>query len=64
MRGRFHVLGFMATLKAAREFGLDADAANAIALRFDPRHASFDHLVDELTAALVRRGAVDVPGCA
>jgi hypothetical protein len=63
MQPRFHVMRFMATLKAAREFGLDARSANAIALRFDPRERSFDHLVDDLTVALVEQGAVDVPGC-
>jgi hypothetical protein len=61
MRPRFHVLRFMRTLKAARDFGLDADAADAIALRFDPRAATFEHLVDDLAAALVERGAVEVP---
>ena len=61
-RPRFHVLRFMATLKAARDFGLEPDAANAIALRFDPRRRDVDHLVDALTAALVERGAVNVPG--
>jgi hypothetical protein len=52
---------FMAALKAARDFGLEPDAANEIALRFDPRGAGFDHVVDALAAALLERGAVDVP---
>jgi hypothetical protein len=59
---RFHALRFMATLKAARDFGLGTEAANAIALRFDPRHHDNDHVVDALTAALVEDGVVDVPG--
>jgi hypothetical protein len=59
--GRFHVLGFMVTLRAARDFGLDNAAADAIAMRFDPRRRDHSHLVDALTAALVERGVVDVP---
>jgi hypothetical protein len=60
--GRFHVLSFMMTLKAARDFGLDTEAADAIAMRFDPRGRDHGHLVDALTAALVDRGVVDLPG--
>jgi hypothetical protein len=58
----FHVLRFMATLKAARDFGLDPEDANAIAVRFDPRASDHGQLLDALTAALVKRGVVDVPG--
>jgi hypothetical protein len=57
----FHVLGFMRTLKAAREFGLDPDVANAIALRFDPRVRNLDPIVDDLAAALIEQGAVRAP---
>ena len=60
-RPRFHVLGFMRTLKAARDFGLEPATADAIALRFDPRHHRVDHLVDALAAALLECGAVRVP---
>jgi|Tabmets5t2r1_1033131.scaffolds.fasta_scaffold60770_2 hypothetical protein len=60
--GRFHVLRFMMTLKAARDFGLEPKAADAIAMRFDPLRWDHGHLVDALTAALVERGVVDVPG--
>jgi hypothetical protein len=59
-KSRLHVLRFMLTLKAAREFGLGAEA-DAIAMRFDPRTSEHAHLVDALTAALVERGVVDVP---
>jgi hypothetical protein len=61
-RPRFHVLSFMATLKAARDFGLPGEDANEIALRFDPRRCDNDHLVDDLTTALLERGVVDLPG--
>ena len=57
----FEVLGFMASLKAARDLGLDASAANEIALRFDPRAGDRQHIVDALTAALVERGVLQVP---
>ena len=58
---RFHVLGFMATLKAARDFGLDPQAANAIALRFDPRRCDRHDIADALATALLEAGAVRVP---
>ena len=61
-RESFHVLRFMATLKAAREFGLEAEVADAIALRFDPRRRDASDILDALTAALVDRGVVDAPG--
>jgi hypothetical protein len=51
----------MAALKAARDFGLEPGEADAIALRFDPRTGCLDRVLDDLTAALVARGAVDVP---
>ena len=52
---------FMAALKAARDFGLEAEAADAIAMRFNPRQRSHDDVIDDLAAALLERGAVDVP---
>ena len=52
---------FMAALKAARDFGLEPDVAEAIALRFNPRQRSIDGVIDDLAAALLERGAVDVP---
>jgi hypothetical protein len=57
---RFPVLRFMGALKAARDFGLEPEPAEAIALRLDPR-AGVEHLVDALAAALVDGGAVRVP---
>jgi hypothetical protein len=60
---RFPALRFMTALKAARDFGLPAEQADAIALRFDPRHAH-DQLADALTAALIESGAVRVPDTA
>jgi hypothetical protein len=60
----FHVLRFMASLKAARDFGLDPADAEAIALRLDPRTPQIDHLVDALATALLDRGVVEVPASA
>jgi hypothetical protein len=59
---RFHALRYMATLRAARDFGLGMEAANAIALRFDPRQCDDGRLADALAAALLDSGAVEVPG--
>lgn len=58
---RFHVLGFMTTLKAARDFGLPPEPAAEIAMRFDPRAPDTERLVDELADALLEGGAVRVP---
>jgi hypothetical protein len=60
---RFPALRFMTALKAARDFGLPAEKADAIALRFDPRHAH-DQLADALTQALIECGVVRVPDTA
>jgi hypothetical protein len=61
----FHVLRFMSTLKAAREWGLPDADADAIALRFDPRRAhEAERLVDDLAATLIERGVVEVPAFA
>ena len=51
----------MTSLKAARDFGLESELADAIAVRFDPRSPAADHLVDELADALLESGAVRVP---
>jgi hypothetical protein len=61
VRSRFPVLRFMAALKAARDFGLERESADAIALRLDPRGRGIDQLVDALATALVERGAVRLP---
>lgn len=54
---RFPALRFMAALKAARDFGLDDEAANAVALRHDPRHGDLDALAGALAAAIVQQRA-------
>ena len=51
----------MASLKAARDFGLEPELADAIAMRFDPRSPAADHLVDALADALLDSGAVRLP---
>jgi hypothetical protein len=48
----------MATLKAARDFGLDQRSLNAIALQADPRCPDVDDVAGELAAALCRRAVV------
>jgi hypothetical protein len=58
---RFPTVRFLGALKAAREFGLDPDVANAIAARFDPRRHDLDGIVDALAMALLVQGAVIVP---
>jgi hypothetical protein len=60
----FKVFGFMSSLKAARDLGLDARAADEIALRFDPRTGDREHIVDALAAALFDRGVLEVPDSA
>jgi hypothetical protein len=52
---RFPALRLMATLKAARDFGLDERTLDAIALRIDPRRPDLDRLARELAGALRRR---------
>jgi hypothetical protein len=51
----------MATLKAARDFGLDQSTVNAIALRFDPREPDVDEVADALTAGLIRQNKLELP---
>jgi hypothetical protein len=60
-RPRFPTLRFMAALRAARDFGLDPDVADAIAAKFDPRHHNLDRIIDALAVALLVEGAVEVP---
>ena len=57
----FPALRFVAMLKAARDFGLEQEAVNAVALQFDPRAPDLDGVADELAAALVRRNALAFP---
>lgn len=58
---RFPALRFMVSLKAARDFGLDPDVADIIAMRFDSRVHDFDRMVDALALALLVQGAFKVP---
>ena len=51
----------MAALKAARDFGLEPEAVNAVALRFDPREPDVDAIADALAAALVQRHKLGLP---
>ena len=51
----------MAALKAARDFGLDQRAVNAIALRFDPREPDVDEVAEALTAGLLQQNALALP---
>jgi hypothetical protein len=51
----------MATLRAARDFGLDPEVADAIAAKFDPRRHDLEGIIDALTVALLVEGAVEVP---
>lgn len=60
-RSRFPALRFMAALKAAREFGLDPEIADAIATRFNPRVHDLDRIVDALAVAILVQGALEVP---
>ena len=54
-------LGFVAMLKAGRDFGLDQEAVNAVALRFDPRKPDVDGVADALAAALLRQHVLALP---
>ena len=59
--GRFSALRFMVAMKAAREFGLPSEHAEAIALGFDARRGDVEHLVDALAGAVVDRGLLTIP---
>jgi len=58
---RLPTLRFMAALRAARDFGLDPDVADAIAAKFDPRRHDLERIIDALTVALLVEGVVEVP---
>ena len=58
---RFPALRFMVALKAARDFGLDPEVADTIAMRFDSRVHDYDRMVDALALALLVQGAFTVP---
>lgn len=51
----------MAALRAARDFGLDQEAVNAVALRFDPREPEVDAIADALAALLLQREKLGLP---
>lgn len=57
----FPALRFMTALRAAREFGLDPDVADAIASRFDPSVHDLERIIDALAVALLVQGALIVP---
>jgi hypothetical protein len=63
-RPDFPALRLMAMLKAARDFGLEQRAVDAVALRFDPRRPDLDPLADALTAALLRQRPLALPDAA
>jgi hypothetical protein len=48
-------------LKAAREFGLDQEVVNAVAVRFDPRCPDLDWAAEALAGELLVRRRLDVP---
>lgn len=51
----------MAALKAARDFGLDQEAVNAVALNFDPREPDLAAIADALAAALLMQHKLGLP---
>ena len=61
---RFPALRFMLALKAARDFGLSRNHADEIALRFNAREPSAEHLVDDLATTLLERGVIVLPDAA
>ena len=64
MPPRFRSLQFMRALKAARDLGLSEHDAADVAVRFDPRAPSSEHLVDALADRLLERGVLTVPEAA
>ena len=57
-------LRFAAMLKAAREFGLDQSAVNAIALSVDARRPDIARIADELAEALLAHRPLEPPDAA
>jgi hypothetical protein len=51
-------LRVLASLKAARDFGVDAEQAADIARRIDPQVCGFDRFIDALARAVEDRGRV------
>jgi hypothetical protein len=57
---QFPALRLAATLKAARDFGLDQKIVNAIALSYDPRGPDLARVADALAEALLARRPLDL----
>jgi hypothetical protein len=49
------VLRHLAIVRAARDFGLQSDDLDALALRFSPASGSADELAEAASAALLER---------
>ena len=47
------VLRYIAVLRAARDFGLESDQVDALALRFNPEPGAVDELVDAVADAVL-----------
>lgn len=62
--GAFPALRFAAMLKAARDFGLDQEAVNAIALGFDARRLDVAHVAEALAEALLAERRLEFPDAA
>ncbi len=57
-------LRFAAMLKAARDFGLDQDTVNAVALTFDPRRPDVARVAETLAEELLARRPLMIPDTA
>jgi hypothetical protein len=57
---QFPALRLAATLKAARDFGLDQKIVNAIALSYDPRGPDLARVAEALAEALLARRPLDL----
>ncbi len=60
----FPALRLAAMLKAARDFGLDQEIVNAIALKFDARRPDVAPIAEALAEALLARGPFELPDAA
>ena len=63
-RSRAAALHFAASLKAARDFGLDQASINAIALGFDPQRPDLDRVTGALAHALLVKRPLPSPDAA
>jgi len=52
---RHPVLGYLAVVRAARDFGLDRHELDPLTLHFAPAPGAIDEFADAVTAALLRR---------